>query len=394
VMMQTESTAAPDVSKVIAASNASDQSTGQKAPEAGADVEMPNASAKLPIPSETSVAEPATASEHLESFLLQGQESVAASANTAPQGDQAWMEEPLSQDWSGITPTAMWTSREDSFDKLEISATAPFVPEQANEQPLDISATMPFIPNDQPADISPTAPFAPENMQSREISPTMPFIPKEDAAQNFDISPTMAFVPRDATAVPAAISQTQPFFPDDSLAVSQTQPFVASSVPQKSLVGVSPSAASGPSAEQVKSAARPLMRSTSRVSEESLSGSQSSDGALGEDEDTRVRQNPGQLKREREWLRHNRQAARRDAKESIQRLKRRKVSVEDHSSTLSSQERSRYAEFVETNVVVAKTVDGTSDAARLMRGADVSEEAEVFGKKTFGIAKKKSFFMR
>jgi len=137
------------------------------------------------------------------------------------------------------------------------------------------------------------------------------------------------------------------------------------------------------------------MRSSSRVSEDSLSDSQSNDGALGEDEDTAVRQNPAQLKREREWLRHNRQAARKDAKETMQKLKRRKVStVEDQSSTLSSQERSRYAEFVETNVVVAKTVDGSSDAARLMRGADVSEEAEVFGKKTFGIVKKKSFFMR
>jgi len=246
-----------------------------------------------------------------------------------------------------------------------------------------------------------------------EISPTAPFVQHEADNQQLEIGPTAAFVPKMPETKALEISQTQPFVPrNEPVQISQTQPFVGkaaeATISPTQLVDSGNTPAStmpaAPGAENKKSlaprpAASPLRRTASHVSDDdSLSDSPSDDGALGEGEENAVRQNPQQRKREREWLRHNRQTARKEAKETMERIKRRKVGgVDDHSSLLSTKERSRYEELVSNSVVTTKTAGGVSEATRLLRGGEAADEAEVFGGfrgAPGGIVKKKTFFMK
>jgi len=415
--------------------NGSVASTVQEVPVEQQNVDMPDASEQKATPSE-----PATASESLEKFLLG--ESLDDPALIQERRDTpASITEPsnlpsetLSEDWDGITPTAMWSARVDSFDSgkhEDISPTAPFVPKAAADQSVEISQTQAFVPKvtaDQQVDISQTQPFVPKAAAACQvdISQTQPFVandaPQQTLQQKLEISQTQPFVSKAADRQ-VDISPTAPFINNDPPQRATSSPTESATVAHASQAGISPTApatrftqqkessmtdpfaqpgappqasATMPSAERpVPSPSRPLRRSATLISEDSLS--ESDDGALGEGEEHAVRQNPKQRQREREWLKHKRQAARKEAKEGVEMIKRRKIgSVDDHhSSVLSTQDRSRYKEVVEAHTV--KALAGGSEASRLMRGSDSLDDAAVFGGfrgGMGGIQKKKSFFMK
>jgi len=383
------------------------------------------------LPVEVKVPESTAVSDNLEKFWLQdaasdGRSLPAVSANTvelpaSTEGlsTKVLSSEGLSQDWHGITPTAMWAAEIDSFDsttgaadkektpasgvegkQLEISPTMPFVP-KPQEQEVDISPTMPFVAKvveEQKVEVSPTMPFVPAEVldQRVDISPTMPFIAKETPKEQPEISPT---VPYEATATaPVAIQGDALIKPNSMESVME----VGLGAAQRSLDDTMDATRAGESSGIVDGKAlsgRCLerKRSASLLSEDSLSDSQSGDENLGEEGG--FRQNPKQRRQEREWLRHKRRAAREEARAAVERVKRRKLqsSHDLGASLLSTQERSRYQAEIDTGIN-ATSIGGRHEAVPLLQGGDALEEADVFG--GFGGAvggmpkKQKSFLMK
>jgi hypothetical protein len=346
--------------------------------------------------------------------------------------------EKLSMDPDGISPTQMWARDIDSLDSTgtkhaELAPTAPLEAKQSDDQ-LEISPTAPFVAHvlEQQLEISPTAPFVPKQQQDEqqlEISPTAPFVPKVAAEQQVEISPTAPFVPRDAlqgrpdisptepvvpTAVPQGrpeISPTEPYVPSREQAeISPTEPATnglaeirtsAPAVSTSAPVETSRTMPLGASSTSHEDAAngKKLERQLSAplMSDASLSDSESEE-AHADGEQHVPKQNANQRKREREWLRHKRQAARAEAKEAMAKIKKRKIEADKenlNASVLSTQEMTRYQDVVDIHAV-AKPLRG-GEAAALMRGGDASEEAEVFGGfrgAPGGMQKKKSFMMK
>lgn len=290
----------------------------------------------------------------------------------------------------------------------EISATAPFVPTKVlDDQSFGISPTAPFVSKD--SGISPTAPFVAKDV---EISPTAAFVAKDPV----QISQTQPFVAAAPKAV--EISQTQPFVvtdPKEQHKASEKQPVLASATPiHKAVVSsaplvkptLTPEAAPLTTAAPIRkpsdlalsekpvpaAPSRSSKKSASQISEDSLSGSPSED----DDEDLGAEQNAKNAikrKREREWLRHNRRAARQEAKDATAaKVKRAKVddSIGLGVSLLSTQDRSRFQDVVDTVHVKAKPTNGRRETAEPMSTQD---EADVFafGAVLGGIQKKKSF---
>jgi hypothetical protein len=283
--------------------------------------------------------------------------------------------------------------------QVEISPTAPFVPQKLDERALDISPTAPFVAE---VEISPTMPFVPKEVPDNdvEISPTMPFAPSEVPDKNLEISPTMPFAPTEAPKAHSEISPTlAATVATGNGAVSATLPATQATFDMMS------SNTLGQRTEEQEKVAKPprvdverravaspgrcVTRSATIVSEDSPSESQSDDEAL--EGEHGIKQNKEQRKREREWLRHNRRAARQQAKDATETAKRRKKkSADETSPILSTQERSRYEDLVDTGSALA-----TKALPLLRRGHAMDEEDAFsgFGKLAGGIQKKKSFLM-
>lgn len=322
-----------------------------------------------------------------------------ATSSQAPISTREPLDPPLSQDWHGITPTAMWTAKaadsRDSFDSMG-GAEDKSVAQSSEGKHADISPTAAFVPSkapDENFDISPTMPFVPKAMA--DISPTMPFVPTKATDDQPDISPTAPFVP-------VAISQTQPFVASEPPASKKDIDSIAPQMeatlmPEAAALSLAPQArkAPGNGALEKQISGRRLQRSTSLISEDSLSASESEDEeGLGAEE---LQENSKRRKREREWLKHNRRAARQEAKEATSSVKSRKLNSQEVGvSLLSAEERSRWESVVDTVKVKANNAN-SRQAAPMLQGNDASQEEDVFGsfgRAPGGIIKKKSFLMK
>jgi hypothetical protein len=348
---------------------------------------------------------------------------------------------PMSPDWQGITPTAMWVTESTSFDTVEPEegTAAKIADDQmvdpAKDQQLEISPTMPMVAKkEQDFEISPTAPMVPSKEQQPEISPTMPMVSSKE--QQLEISPTLPMVLNQDE--PPAISPTMPMVisEDKHLEISPTMPMVpnkdeppeiSTSMPMatEELFGTSatfPAEASNegsreplasiensklpnpasevrpPSDDKGRSILKESTsgkHSTSALSDDSLSDSQSEDLVPGEDQhELQLRQDPKQRLREREWLRHKRRAARQEAGEAMAKVRKRRVtdSQEVSTSTMTVQERSRYESVVVADSVAALGVAEHSKVVRLV-GSSAAEDT-MFAGFGGGFVKKKSFLMR
>lgn len=379
-------------------------------------VETANASGKSTVPDELKLSEASSLSRKQEELCLQElgmplqseprtlpleKDIDMASTVEPPSASEAGstkaaFSETLSQDWGGITPTAMWAAdKEDPFGFD--SSTG------ADEKEHNSANTS----EGKHLDISPTQPFVQE--QEVEISPTMPFCAKVATEQQVEISPTMAFIPKEVPDVQMEISPTMPFepkaAPKEHVEISPTLPSGAAET--VAAQGDSVTAGDGSSAtgntDNKSLPGRSLRRSTSLISEDSLSEPESDD-AEAEDENG-FRQNPEQRRREREWLRHcahKRRAARQEAKEQSKSVKRRKSEKPEAlgAALLSTQDRSRYQTEIDNNQVgrlQAGSVSGRSEASLSLQGGSMLEEVDVFS--SFGgtpstFQKKKSFLTK
>lgn len=273
-----------------------------------------------------------------------------------------------SEDWHGVPPTAMWVvsplrSPVDSFDATPSKPTAGI---PAKEHNVEISPTLPMVPN---VEISPTLPMVPNKTDQLEISPTLPMVPNK--TDQLEISPTMPMIaPADREL---EISPTMPMIPTEAEANKLREPADAAGLAKENhrvgeiLTSDRSEVDSVPTASRnvaVGALAKTLSQGNidlqaSIMSDDSLSESEGEDVALDADQ-LEFQQNPEQLRREREWLRHKRKLARQEAKDSMMKLRKRKA------------------------------IEAVLPAA----AADSLDESDAFGSLSGGIRKKKSFLRK
>mmetsp|Transcript_73289 Transcript_73289/g.116001 ORF Transcript_73289/g.116001 Transcript_73289/m.116001 type:complete len:977 (-) Transcript_73289:82-3012(-) len=261
----------------------------------------------------------------------------------------------ISEDWHGIPPTAMWVmsplkSPISSFD-LTQSKPNSAMPAAAKDNNFEISPTLPMLPGkDHQLEISPTLPMVPNKDHELEISPTLPMIPM--AASNLPESKDGVGIPTDEKDV--EISPTMPMIPDKEL----PQVRVAETPGDRSAIESVPTAARNATVSAQENdfwqGGTEMQLADAMMSDDSLSDDNGEDVELGEDQ-FEIQQNPEQRRREREWLRHKRKAARQEVKDAMLKARKRKA------------------------IEVAK---------------DSLDENDVFGGFSGGIRKKKSFLSR
>jgi len=346
---------------------------------------------------ETMLEQAPDASDNLDKFLLRCEDASAAVADQAePCGENVDLSrtgdladasappESLSQDWSGITPTAMWAARIDSVDSTT-SATDMEKSTRATNAEKDI-------------EISPTAPIVLKQhaapSQEMEISPTMPCIPMERPGEHVDISPTM----------PCIAVEKAGEHPD----ISSTFPCVAGGVGRSTgdtqntadMECINPTLTAKPAADNKSDNSTVTTElekpSLGKELEDSVSEGDSDVGGM--EEEQGFEQDIKQKQREREWLRHKRRAARQEKKEAMQTVKRRKGQAYSDlgESLLSSQERTRFRNDFDNDVFATASPFGKSSVRPGIRSGDALEDADafgVFGVPGGGIQKKKSFLM-
>jgi len=371
-------------------------------------------------------------------------EQEVADANTTNTAQLSFTKAPASEaSFDSITPTQAWAVQMDSIDS---TACAESPAKLTGEQHVEISQTQPFLvakeTSNERVEISQTQPFvvAKETARERiEISQTQPFVvAKQTPTEDVEISQTQPFVvAKTATKEHVEISQTQAFVvaqvnPKEHVAISQTQAFSVAKEAPKDLAEISPTLLTGTAKDATCSvpklaekqhientttagglditqsslgdsrersaiqgltgsgdltgkspAGMSLQRSASLISEDSPSEDESDTENLGDENG--FRQDPKQRKREREWLQHKRRAARQEARNSEEKVKKRKVekSQDFGSSVLSTQDRSRFETDIDTKLISSNTDDS--------QGADVFG---AFGGPLRGIQKKKSIFMK
>jgi len=261
----------------------------------------------------------------------------------------------ISEDWHGITPTAMWVmsplkSPINSFD-LTQSKPNSAMPAAAKDNSFEISPTLPMIPGkDHQLEISPTLPMVANKDHELEISPTLPMIP------NLPESKDGVGIPTDEKDL--EISPTMPMIPDKDEKQELPQVRVAEPPGDRSEIESVPTAARNVTVSAQENdfwqGGTEMQLADAMMSDDSLSDDNGEDVALGEDQ-FEFQQNPEQRRREREWLRHKRKAARQEVKDAMLKARKRKA------------------------IEVAK---------------DSLDESDVFGGFGGGIRKKKSFLSR
>lgn len=226
---------------------------------------------------------------------------------------------------------------------LEISPTMPFLPKQGQEQPMEISPTAAFVAK-------------PATEKALEISPTAPFVAKSAAGSHLEISPTAPFVPR-AVEPQVEISPTMPFVPSEKPAGDDLSGVHAGTGAAAGSTNAAKTAekSSEDPAGASSTSSKPAQPSAASPDEDSLSEDASEDGENPEEDG--FKQNEKQRKREREWLRHKRKAARQEVKDTVP-SKRRKAQKDDGSD------------------------------------ADEADDFAAFGAPAGGMLKKKSFLMK
>jgi len=252
-------------------------------------------------------------------------------------------EAPSSQDWHGITPTAMWSCSEKSDAHSEAVAAAGDPDAlQGGRRSVEISPTLPFVPskiaNDNPkqhVEISPTLPFVPnahaavEAQKPAEISPTLPFHPVEQPQkQPVEISPTLPMEPRvqqlNTGLAEDALELEAPGKENQNLANMATNASVSSDegktlkdmdLPEKpdDEYGV-------PKSGMKRLRERSLIESDDSPSEDSALEAFDMENPEGLSQAEMVlQQDAKQRQQERQWLKHKRKAARREEREKLRR---------------------------------------------------------------------------